>query len=365
MHRFAVIAATMLGWLVPVPPPVVADALAANLTVDGAQTYQRIDGMGVNINVQGWNGGLLRPALDRLVGPAGSGNGASLLRVIRDPIDWVSDPADIAPLHALDPTTLDRVYSQPAMVGLFDTIAYLHFKGFRGDQLVINFMGWTPTWMGGGGAFQQPSTITPGMEPAFATMVASLMYYARRVRGLDVALLSPLNETDADCLEGPCVSASQYSDVLHAVILELDAMGLTDVRLVGPDTASPTNADTYIATMLSDSTIAARTDHLAIHTYGAVAGSRALYAGHNYWLTETGASCPSCDTGGSPTQGEWNFAEATGDDILGGLENGLGAVFYYDGYDSYYYHHDSIGYWGLLALDQATGTFSPRKRFFV
>ena len=50
-------------------------ATNSNLTINGAQTFQTMDGMGVNINVNSWNGGQLAPALTLLV----TTNGASLL----------------------------------------------------------------------------------------------------------------------------------------------------------------------------------------------------------------------------------------------------------------------------------------------
>src|SRR5262249_30019998 len=67
-----------------------AGPFAANLTIDGSQTFQTVGGMGVNINVNSWKNGELAPALNLLTAAAGTGNGASLFRVIRDPMDWVA-----------------------------------------------------------------------------------------------------------------------------------------------------------------------------------------------------------------------------------------------------------------------------------
>jgi hypothetical protein len=59
---------------------------------------QTIDGMGVNINVNSWKNGELKPALDALINI----NGSSAFRVIRDPMTWVSSeslisrPPDVA-----------------------------------------------------------------------------------------------------------------------------------------------------------------------------------------------------------------------------------------------------------------------------
>ena len=199
--------------------PIPTDAATnANLTVNGTQTFQTMDGMGVNINVNSWNGGQLAPALNLLV----TTNGSSLIRVIRDPMDWVTSESLIPALHSLDPFTLHQVYETPKMQDIWNTIGSLNLIGVGGNQIILNFMGWTPTWLGGSGAFGSPSHITPGKEEQFATMIASLIYDGRKVRNLDFLLLTPLNESDHDCQEGPCVDASQYVTILKALIAELD-----------------------------------------------------------------------------------------------------------------------------------------------
>jgi hypothetical protein len=214
----------------------VAAQATPNLTVDGSQTFQTLDGLGVNINVNSWKNGQLRPALDYLVVT----NGASVMRVIRDPMDWVSNELLIPKLHRLDVATLRHVYEAPKMQDIWNTIRYLNQKGLRGNAIMLNFMGWTPRWLGGSGAYGSSSYITPGKEGKWATMVASLVYYGRIVKKLDFKLLAPLNEQDWNCLEGPCVSPSQYVTALKALIAELSAMKLSDIRLVGPDTILPT-----------------------------------------------------------------------------------------------------------------------------
>ena len=336
-------------------------ATTANLTVNGSQTFQTMDGMGVNINVNSWNGGQLAPVLTLLV----TTNGSSLIRVIRDPMDWVTSESLIPALHSLDPFTLQQVYETPKMQDIWNTIGSLNLIGVGGNQIILNFMGWTPTWLGGSGAFGSPSHITAGKEQQFATMVASLIYYGRKVRNLDFLLLTPLNESDHDCREGPCVDASQYVTILRALIAELDTMGLRDVRLVGPDTAGISTGRGYISLMMADSLVAGRVDHFGEHTYSNAPSPGTPFSSKNYWLTESAAWCGSCDTGGTVTGVEWNFARATTDYFLGDLANGYSGILAYDAYDSFYYHHNNFGFWGLLAFNQQTGIYTPRARFYA
>lgn len=46
--------------------PNTAYAAVSNLQVDGSQTFQKIDGLGVNINVHSWDNGAVIPALNLL-----------------------------------------------------------------------------------------------------------------------------------------------------------------------------------------------------------------------------------------------------------------------------------------------------------
>jgi O-glycosyl hydrolase len=327
--------------------------------VNAATQFQTIDGLGVNINVNSWKGGELRPAIDYLVDT----NGSSLFRVIRDPMTWVSSESQIAPLHNLDMAVLQQVYETPAMQDIWNTIGYLNQKGIVGTQIMLNFMGWTPAWLGGSGRFGASSHITSGQEQAFATMVASLVYYGRVVKGLNFQYVSPLNEQDWNCLEGPCVGTSQYRTIMRLLTGELDAMGLSDMRFVAPDTSESPNP--YVSAISSDSNVFSRTDHLTYHAYGVTASTGPSYPQKNYWMTETAAGCSSCDTAGTPPQGEWNFAKETTGLALDDLRAGFAAILIYDGYDSFYYHHDEDGFWGLLNYNAATGIYTPRKRFYA
>jgi MYXO-CTERM domain-containing protein len=228
---------------------------------------------------------------------------------------------------------------------------------------MLNFMGWTPPWLGGSGGFGVPSHILPGKNGAFATMIASLVYYGRRVKNLDFRLVGPLNEQDWNCLEGPCLAPDQYTSVLEAIVRELDGMGQADVRLVGPDCAG--SPDAYLGALRGNAAVARRLDHFGLHAYGNSGMPGPDVAAHDYWLTETAASCGGCDTGSTPSQGEWGFAKDTTTMVLGALENGISGVLVYDGYDSFYYHHNAFGFWGLVAYDQGSHAYSARKRLFA
>lgn len=330
-----------------------------NLVVDASRTFQTMDGMGASASVQLWNGGALRPALDALA----VDNGMSLFRVVRDRMDWVPSAADVPLLHARDAATLTRIYEAPAMAAIWGTIGHLNSRGVRGRQLCLNFMGWTPTWLGGSGRYGVASKVTSGFEDELATMIASLVYYGRRVKNLDFTCLSPLNEPDLNGLEGPLVNAAQYARIAAALVAELDAMGLGDVRLVAPDTLQ--GAESYAAALQGDAATWARVDHLSFHNYAGATSPGTSYAGKTWWLTETAQWDDTLDRGGTPGMGEWAFGAATFDIVLRDVLNGFPAVLVWEGYDTWYDHHDAYSRWGLLSYDERAGTYAKRKRFHV
>ncbi len=334
---------------------------AINTSVDLSQAFQRVDGMGTNVNVNSWEGGQLRPALDLLVDV----NGASLLRVIRDPMDWVGSESLIPALHALDPATLQQVYEAPRMQDLWATIAYLNQKGLVGSQIILNFMGWTATWMGGSGQYGVASNISSAQNSAMATMLASCVYYGRVVKGLSFKYLAPFNEPDLNGLEGPLLNASQLATIFGLTAAELTYMGVTDVELVGPDTAQFGNAESYVTAIRGNASASPKTNHYSAHAYGGATWPGTSYSGKDWWNTETAQWCGTCDQNGTPAEGEWAFAAQTNDFVLGDLEHGFPAVLLWEGYDSFWYHHDSYSTWGLLAYDTTTGVYAARKRLYV
>ena len=317
--------------------------------------------MGVNINVNSWENGLLIPALDALIDT----NGSSLFRVVRDPMDWVSSESLITPLHNLDAATLQQVYEAPKMQDIWNTIGYLNQRGIHGDQIILNFQGWTPTWMGGSGTTGQPSYVTSGKEPALATMIASLVYYGRRVKNLDFTLLAPLNEPDGNGRDGPLIDRFQYETALTAIVHELDYMGLTDIKLVVPDTCT-TKTNSYLSVIMSNSVIAPRIAHLGYHYYGGSTDLLPSYPSVNDWLTEGADWNSSLDTGGKVPD-EWAFSSNSGDYILEDLNIGWNAFILWDGYSSIYliYSATELSGWGLLAYNTSTHQYTPRKRFYV
>lgn len=317
------------------------------VTVDGAQIYQSIDGFGASANAASWKNGELRPALDMLVDQLG----ATIWRVVIENGDWeaVNDNADPAVFNW---AYYNTVYTSPRLEALWSTIAYLNQKGIS-DTLMLNVMGPVAPWMGG-------SRINTAAEDEWVEMIASLAYYGRVTRGLRFSMLAPMNETDWDGIEGPQVDQQQYIRLLRKLSLKLDSIGLSSLRLVGPDTAEiHIGIDGYMAAMIADSTVSAKVDHFAFHNYEGDSGGADLalkgysLPNRNFWITEV-----------------TNIG-----DILSHLVQGPSAVLVWDACDSVYNYailagrgttapNDAGNGPALLAYNSATGVYTPRRGFY-
>lgn len=331
---------------------------ASNLTIDGAQHFQTIDGFGVNANSLPWDNGALAPALDQLTDTMG----ASVWRVIVESKEgWEDTPAPG------DATTYDwayysSLYETPKFQALWGMLAYLQHKHV--PTIMLNVMGCAPEWIGG-------CAVNPDKEDYYVRMESSLLYYARNVKHVRVDIFSPMNEEDHGDPEGPHVDSDQYVRILDKLSTRLDNLGLGDIRFLGPDVASVSAAiSDYMPALLADSRLIAKIDHFGLHDYGGGSGGAASvvenspYPNRNFWMTEYSAWCNGCDNG-APNPDDWNFASDTLGHLLNFIDQGASSALVYDGYDSYYEHHGSMGYWGLLGYDTATKTYTPRKRFYT
>lgn len=319
----------------------------STINIDGSQLHQVMDGFGINLNVNAWAVGELRPALDRLVDEVG----ASLFRVYIDDTDWEATNDNADPF-VFDWDYYTGVYTSPRLEELWGTLAYLNQKGVT-SGIILSFMGPVPAWMGG-------AQIDTTAEDEWVEMISSLVYYAKVTRNLQFTRLAPLNEPNWDCKEGPCVDQFQAPRLLEKLAQRLDALGLTDIRLVGPETAAGSGyANAYISELLANPVVMSHLDLFAYHSYaGDSAATDALIRGSAYpdrrwWISEQ------------------MLGNAEGLDWVGflmtHLRDGASAAMAFKGYDNQDNHHVPPGDfdYGLLAYDPTNRTYSPRKSFYA
>ena len=324
------------------------------LAINGAQTFQTMDGMGVNINALSWKNGQLAPALDRLVDELG----AKTWRVVFDMMDWES-PNDNADPNTPNWTYYNALYSNAKFQNLWGTLRYLNQKGVT-SGIMLSFMGRVPAWMGG------PKITNTAMEDEWVEMVATLLYYARNTEQVEFDLLDPLNEPDWDGFEGPQVDQWQYPRVLQKLSVKLDAMGLGDLRFIGPNTAAiGTGVDTYIPELLKNSVAMSKLAHFGLHNYaGQTGGADARIKGSAY-----------------PTKNFWMTELSIPEQIFTMIGQGAAAAQIWDAYDSVYNHailagafyndgrgstppNDAGNLAALMSYNASSGVYAARPQFY-
>lgn len=323
--------------------------------VDPGRTEQTMTGLGINANVHSWNNGQLKPAIQRyaVLGPL-------TWRVIIEKADWETE--QVGDPNIIDAAYYRRLFETPKMQDLWDTVSYI--ESFPGQTVSLSVMGGVPDWMGG-------TSIQSSKEAYWVRMIASLLMYGRTERHLTLNLISPVNESDWNGTEGPKSDPQQLTRLLDSLGHRLDSLGMGDVRFVVPDTSSPEEARTrYLPAVLANPFVLDKTARIGIHSYDGSAGSvpdlvaQGSAASKGVWATEFNARCDGCDTGTQPSA-TWDHAQSMARVLLSLISQGVTGAQLYDGWDGYYEHHRSLGYWGALKYDAATGTYAPRRTFDV
>ena len=378
---------------------VTAAGSSPNLTVDGALTYQTMIGMGLNVNSWGWKNGELAPALDLLLNTAGT----NFWKIYINESDWVAPETGTRPAATLtalanaDATTLNTIYNSGTNLpggapidDIFSIIGYLNSKGVPGSQISVNFQGWTAPWIGGhggseSGGYTTQSYISP--EPQadldFATMVASLVYYGKAVKGLSFDWVAPDNEPDTS-LNGFSASAAQIATIDADIYNALQTIGggvsaVQSTRGLGPEAGSNCSDTTSYATAIADNSSANTwVQYFDAHSYPPnYTGCSNVPTGYSkpWFFSETSHGCTGCDTNSPPPEGEWAFSTETSDLILTDLIAGWTGFNIWNAYDGWNYT-GTYDAWGMLSCTQngsgcttndssGTRTYAMRKRAYA
>jgi O-glycosyl hydrolase len=331
-----------------------------SLQIDGSKRFQTIDGFGVNANTQAWEGNKLVPALELLLDSMNS----TMWRVIVETVEKWEVENDNSDPFVFNWEYYNKLYETPKFQKAWDMIKYLNGRGIT-KNLMINFMGIVPLWMGG-------EVVKPEYEDEYIEMLVSFFYYAKNVRGLQIGMIAPINEPDIR-KEGPTVGAEQYSRLLSKLMVRMQAVGMGDIPYAGPDVAGMGNGiKKYIPIMMKDPLLMSKLQRIALHSYAGYYApvdstiKKSAYPNTPFWITEWNAWCKGCDDG---ILGEYNydFASKCVGYLLDLLKNGATAGIAWEGYDSYYEHHapSPFSYWGMLSYAPESKTYHPRKNFYA
>jgi O-glycosyl hydrolase len=343
---------------------------ATAIAIDGSQTYQSIDGFGVNANHRSWNNNELKPVLDAFIDQAGM----TLFHVIFDNNNWEAINDNTDP-EVMNWDYYNGVYSDPEFQKLWGIMAYLNQRGIT-NGLVPEFEGPVALWMGG-------LSLAPGYENEYAETIASLLVYARNTQHLHFSTVGPINEPDIEYTGIHLSGADQYVAVMHALAQQFDNNGLADMRFSGPDLANTSAA--WLGAMMNDPLVMAKLAHFGLHSYlgttpdaGGVYDfiQQSAYPDRHFWMTEFNVWCNSCAFGGGGDN-SWDFARGTATVLLDHLANGAAGALAWEGYDSQLTDFNAAtggnnpvhwSYWGLFAVedtDAVVRTYTPRKGFYT
>jgi hypothetical protein len=340
--------------------PVFSICQTINLRIDGSKKYQQIDGIGVNANTRSWSGNELKPALDLFIDSMRAG----VWRVIVESVEKWEDENDNNDPFTFNWDYYNKLYETPKFRKAWEMMRYLNSRGIT-DNLMINFMGPVPAWMG-------KKTIKPEYQDEYVEMITSFFYYARNTKHLKFGLVSPTNESDWRN-EGPEINEFEYASVMRKLIDRMESLGMGDIRYVGPDPASmEAGIKRYIPELMKDPVIMSKMAHIGVHSYGGYyanidsAIKHSKYPQATYWVTEWNAWRDGLDDGKIGVY-DYTFASQCVYYLLDLLNHGASGLMEWEAYDSYYEHHypSLFSYWGILGYNKDTKHYTPRKHFYT
>lgn len=358
MKKIIIILAKRLAFLLV--PITLFSQQSVKVRIDGAKIFQKLDGIGVNANTRSWNEDELKPAIDLLI----DSMHANIWRVIVESVEkWEDDNDNDDPFN-YNWDYYNKLYETPKFRKAWETIRYLNSRGIT-DNLMINFMGPVPAWMG-------KRTIRPELQDEYVEMITSFFLYARNKKHLKFGLVSPTNESDWRN-EGPEINEFEYASVFRKLVDRMDSLGMGDIRYVGPDPASMQEGiKRYIPELMKDPVVMAKMAHIGVHSYAGYyanidsALKNSKYPETTYWVTEWNAWRDGLDDGKIGVY-DYTFASQCVWYLLDLLRNNAAGFMEWEGYDSYYEHHypSLFSYWGILGYNPETRDYTPRKHFYT
>jgi O-glycosyl hydrolase len=329
------------------------------ISVDGAKRFQQIEGIGVNANTRSWNRAELPPALNLLL----DSMKANIWRVIVETVEKWEDVNDNEDPFSFNWEYYNKLYETPKFTKAWEMIGYLNQHGIT-DNLMINFMGFAPPWMG-------IKVIKPEFEDEYVEMITSFFYYAIKTKHLKFGLIAPTNESDHHKFsEGPHLDGKQHARIVRKLIDRMEGLGVMgNIRIVAPDNASNEAAlKSFVPALIEDPVVMSKIAYWGFHTYGGYQRGlnelirQSPYPKTTFWITEWNAWRNGLDDGLIGVY-DYNFAGQSVYYLLDLLRNGATACLAWEGYDSYYEHHapSLFSYWGILGYNADSKTYTPRK----
>jgi hypothetical protein len=136
-----------------------------------------------------------------------------------------------------------------------------------------------------------PAGSYPGDPEEYARAIAEDIRVMREEYGIRITTTGVMNEPDAEYWK--ILPATDYVPLAIALRRELDARGLGDVKIIGPEFASADRVpEEWFDAVAAEPAALAAFDALGTHSYNMAAtpdlAERVLAHGKQYWMTEAG-----------------------------------------------------------------------------
>lgn len=336
-----------------------------DIVLNAGIRFQTIDGFGVNINPVEWRNGKMKPALDSIVKNLGS----TLIRFdCFGFANWL-DPAEQQADGSFRNEYLEKVYTSPAFKNAWAAFRYLNELGV---EPMFNISGAIPdAW-----TTSNPAPMAWTVKPAnthdrlkdfgsYATMVATLLQWAREKEKLKFKYLMPFNETDLGFPEGPRLMDEDCIPAFDAIVKKLVHYKLDDINFIIMDDSGehPERLKNIIVNDLYKDRITA----VGLHTYGGgepgqVAVRNMMdengFKDRSLWLTEFG---DLDQTEEIEFEIGWRMAKR----LLAALNNNLSGAMVWDAFDNYHKHDSAFALYGLLKTDTGHWIYQTKPRFYA
>ena len=336
-----------------------------HIVLNAGARFQTIDGFGANVNPAEWRNGSMKPALDSIV----KGLGCTLIRFdCFGFANWL-DPKMQLPGGTFSKDYLKKVYTSLPFKNAWAAFRYLNQLGI---EPIFNISGAVPDAWTTINPVPRAWTVLPGSSHdrlqnfgAYATMVATMLKWAREEEHLKFNTVMPFNETDLGFPEGPRVLDEDCAPAFDAIVEELETYGLGDLMFVIMDD-SDAKAE-RIEMLLKQTKYAHKIKAIGLHSYGGGETARREvrktmdstgFANTPIWLTEYG---DLDQTGEIEFEVGWRMTQR----LVTAMNNNIPAAIVWDAFDNFHKHDTAFALYGLLKTDTTRWLYFAKPRYYA
>lgn len=336
-----------------------------SVIVNASTRYQTIDGFGANVNPAEWRDGSMKPALDSIV----KGLGSTLIRFdCFGMANWL-DPSKQLPDGTFPPAYLQQVYTSKPFKSAWAAFRHLNQLGI---EPMFNVSGAVPKEWTTVNPMPMSWTVVPGSThdrlkdfDSYATMVATMLQWAREKEKLKFSCVMPFNETDLGFPEGPRLLDEDCIPAFEAIVKKMIQYKLDDIVYVIMDD-SDQNLERH-RNIVKNTPYKGKIRGIGLHTYGGgEREQRAIrqmmdssgFKTKSLWLTEFG---DLDQTEEIEFEIGWRMTRR----LLTALNNGLSGAMVWDAFDNFHKHDTAFALYGLLKTDTIHWTYKPKERYYA